>query len=993
MGDKIIMDSSALSDILRKSIAKIDGLERQLSTLNSQIAVIGLSCRFPGAVDVDAYWRLLSEGGDGVGEGGGDRWDIDSYYDADPDALGKVYTRRAGLLTNIAGFDPSFFSISPREALSIDPQQRLVLEASWHALENAGISVNAVRDSRTGVYIGVGPNEYGNLDRSNDATLINGYSATGSHISVIAGRVSYALGLQGPAVAIDTACSSSLVAIDHACDALRLGKADLVLAGGVNTVLSISGMLATCRARMLSPDGLCKTFDATADGYVRGEGCGMVVLKRLADAERDGDQILAVIRGSAVNQDGASAGLTVPNGPAQQRVIGEALERAGVQPHEVDYLEAHGTGTALGDPIEVRAAAEAYGVGRSAERPLLIGSVKTNIGHLEAAAGIAGLIKAVLALKHGVVPKHLNFVTPSPRINWADLPVKVTSEATPLPAGLNRPWRIGVSSFGFSGTNAHVVLESYERAAVAAGGEQPRGVGPRRVRVLALSGKASGVLPELAARWGHWLAAQQSGGLTEEALAQLLADASFTAGVGRNHFNHRAAITFTGSDELAAGFAALAAADEAACAAGRVAGVVTGVRHPSVGAARIGFLFTGQGSQWPGMGLTLYESEPVFRAILERCEAVALEVRGVSLLDVIFAREGSVGSLDDTQWTQPGLYALQAGLVALWASLGVRPVVVLGHSVGEIAAAHAAGVLSLEDGMHLALARGALMGALPAEGAGAGAMLAVFAPPERVARLLACYPELSLAAENGNHRVVSGPVGQVLALADELRADGVRCEQLRTSHAFHSKLMDPMLDDLALVVEGLSTHAASVTIVSNVTGRVVGPEMRLDAAYWRTHARAPVAFAQGVASLAELGVDCLLELGPHGVLTAMAGLSWPESERPQLVASLSRGEDAAVSYAKAIGNLYAAGAKLDFPACSPARHAAGSRCPDIRSSARNTGWRPVRGGPLTTTLVFCWAPLSMWRRTVSGFIHNVSALGGSHGWPITLSTGSQSFLA
>ncbi|MEI7601619.1 MAG: SDR family NAD(P)-dependent oxidoreductase, partial [Aestuariivirga sp.] len=905
-----------------------------LSSGNDRVAIIGLSCRFPGADDLQAYWRLLLDGEDAVREVPKDRWDLEAYYDPDPEVPGKIYTRRAGLTSGVAEFDPAFFGISPREAVSMDPQQRLLLEASWNAIENANMPASLLRGTRAGVYVGVGPNEYSSLNRNGDPDEIDAYSATGTSLSVTAGRIAYVLGLEGPAVAIDTACSSSLVAVDQACDGLRLGKVDLALAGGVNTVLSVIGMLATSRARMLSPDGLCKTFDASADGYVRGEGCGIVVLKRLSDAERDGDRILAVIRGSAVNQDGASAGLTVPNGPAQQRVIGEALERAGVLPHEVDYLEAHGTGTALGDPIEVRAAAAAYGVGRDASHPLLIGSVKTNIGHLEAAAGIAGLIKAVLSLQHGVIPKHLNFVTPSPRIDWSGLPVKVTSEATPLPAGLGRPWRIGVSSFGFSGTNAHVVLESYgprpgsgdearltpaphrlvpvswpEGVALGEGAETAA-VGSRAVRVLVLSGKTPGALVALGGRWEQWLAARRAE--NGEDIAALLADAAFTAGVGRSHFSHRAAIAFSGVDALAVRLAALSAADEAACAAGGVAGVVTGVRNPSAGAARIGFLFTGQGSQWAGMGHDLYESEPVFRAVLERCEAVVRAVRGASLLDVMFARAGATGSLDDTQWTQPGLYALQAGLVALWASLGVKPVAVMGHSVGEMAAAHAAGVLSLEDGLRLALARGSLMGTLPVDGPEAGAMLAVFAPVERVAGAMRDYPDVSLAAENGSHRVVSGPVGPVLALAEELTAEGVRCERLRISHAFHSHLMDPMLGELERVGDGLLVHPAGTVLISNVTGEAVGSQERLDGAYWRKHARSAVAFAQGVKSLAELGVDCLLEVGPHGVLTAMAGLCWPDGTAPRLVASLTRGEDGSASFAHAVGAVYAAGSHLDF---------------------------------------------------------------------------------
>ncbi|MEI7601637.1 MAG: beta-ketoacyl synthase N-terminal-like domain-containing protein, partial [Aestuariivirga sp.] len=613
---------------------------------DDRVAIVGMACRFPGAArSAEAFWSLLSGGRSGIGDVLG-RWRVSAADEGDAAVRGSV--ERGGFIEEIDRFDAGFFQIAPVEASKMDPQQRLVLEASWAALEDAGLDPRQLAGTTAGVFLGISTSDYAQILAQLGPGEADLYTGIGSAQSVAAGRVSYVLGLQGPAVAVDTACSSSLVALHQAATALVRGEVDLALTGGVNAILTPDLSLAFARARMLSPDGLCKTFDASADGYVRGEGCGIVVLKRLSDAERDGDRILAVIRGSAVNQDGASAGLTVPNGPAQQRVIGEALERAGVLPHEVDYLEAHGTGTALGDPIEVRAAAAAYGVGRDASHPLLIGSVKTNIGHLEAAAGIAGLIKAVLSLQHGVIPKHLNFVTPSPRIDWSGLPVKVTSEATPLPAGLGRPWRIGVSSFGFSGTNAHVVLESYGPRAVAGGEVQPGGMpagemaavaSPRRVRVVALSGKTSGALSTLGQRWGQWLLGRQGDALAETKLRELLSDAAFTAGVGRSHFNHRAAIAFTGPDELASGLAALVGADEVACAEGRVAGVQTGVRNPSAGVARIGFLFTGQGSQWAGMGATLYESEPVFRSVLDRCEAVVLNLRGVSLLDVMFGRD------------------------------------------------------------------------------------------------------------------------------------------------------------------------------------------------------------------------------------------------------------------------------------------------------------------------------------------------------------------
>ena len=631
-----------------------------------------------------------------------------------------------------------------------------------------------------------------------DDPSLNLYRTTGVSASTAVGRVAFALGLEGPAITVDTACSSSLVAVHQAAAALRSGEADLALAGGVNAILMSLATRIFTDAGMLAPDGRCKTFDAAADGYVRGEGCGMVVLKRLSEAEAAGDRILAVLLGSAVNQDGASAGLTVPNGRAQERVIAEALARAGVEPSSVDYLEAHGTGTELGDPVEVEAAASVYGRGRDPERPLLLGSVKTNVGHLEAAAGVAGLIKAVLAVRSGVIPRHLHFERPNPRLDWDALPVRVTSEATPWPEA-ERPRRAAVSSFGYSGTNSHVVIEGYpdgrgvpavvgvpvaDGAHVAVGaaegvlagvsertgrpGADDGGLRERSHRLLPLSAKSNRALGELAARHRAWL--------TEDAP---LADMAWTAGVGRSHFARRAGVVFrdraslrerleavetgagvearprrdavAGSAEGASGSVGAASGSVGAAPGSVGAAPGSGEAAPGSSAGRVAFLYTGQGSQWAGMGRELHETEPVAREVLDRCEAAFRAERGESLLDVMFGEGGSAGALDRTEWAQPALYALESALTALWASVGVRPDVVFGHSVGEIAAAHAAGAFDLETGLRFAARRGALMGSLP----GGGAMAAVFAPPDRVRDAL---PDgVSLAADNGAHQVVSGP--------------------------------------------------------------------------------------------------------------------------------------------------------------------------------------------------------------------------------------------
>ena len=524
------------------------------------IAIVAVSCRFPGAPDPEAFWEVLSGGVDAIREVPEDRFDIDEFYDPDPETPGKTYTRFGGFLDGIDGFDPEFFGISPREAVWIEPQQRLMLETAWEGIERAGYAPATLRGSRTGIFAGVGANEYAHLLSSESIDKIEPYFITGNALNAISGRVAFALGLEGPAVAVDTACSSALVAVHQACQALHSGDCDMALAGGVNVLLSPVTVIAASRARMLSPVGRCKTFDASADGYVRSEGCGILVLKRLSDAVRDGDRVCAVIPSSAVNQDGASSGLTVPNGGAQQRLIGAALARAGLAGGDVDYLEAHGTGTPLGDPIEVQAAAAAYGASRDADRPLLMGSVKTNIGHLESASGAAGLIKVVLSLQHEVLPQSLHFENPSPHIPWDSLPVRVVDKAIPWQAN-GRPRRAGVSSFGFTGTNAHVLIEeappqpatadedsaTLEDAVASESLESDTHEQP--VNVLALSARSPEALVALAQRYEAWLNAHPDVDL---------ADVCLTAGTGRSHFEHRAALVVDSVEGAREGLAELA---------------------------------------------------------------------------------------------------------------------------------------------------------------------------------------------------------------------------------------------------------------------------------------------------------------------------------------------------------------------------------------------------------------------------------------------------
>ena len=898
------------------------------------VAIIGMACRFPGASSIPAFWRLLEEGGNSVQEGvpgsGVGRWG-QIFGD---NAVLSDGCRFGAFVDDIDQFDDAFFRISPVEAELLDPQQRMMLETSWEALEDAGIDPDGLRETLTGVYTGISNDEYRMLvvDSSKPAEAASClYALSGTNLNGTSGRVSFVLGLRGPAKAVDAACASSMVSVHDAVADLQQGRADLAIAGGVQAILNGRIYELRADAMMLSPDGQCKTFDASANGYVRGEGCGVVVLKRLSEAAADGDRIWAVIRGSAVNHGGASTGLTVPHTPALEEVMLTALADAGVSPLEVDYLEAHGTGTTVGDPIEANAVVAVYGEGRDADNPLLMGSVKTNIGHLESAAGVAGVIKAALVLHRGVIPKHLHFHDPNPSLDWDRLPLRVTSSMTEWPSRPEGPRRAGVNSFGISGTNAHLVMEEYRApdegpadgdwaagaglpvavsmSETVADVPVPEDVGRRAARLLPLSGKSGEALRDLAGRYVSWLddhAEESSSG--DPASGRLLSDMAWTAGVGRSHFDHRAGVVFRDAASLRERLLSLAATDGGA---------------PAGAPARVAFAYTGQGSQWAGMGAALYESEPVARAVLDRCEAVFVEERGASLLDVMFGRpDGGTGDLGDTAWEQPALYALECALTALWASLGVRPDVVIGHSIGELAASQAAGVFSLEDGMRFAAARGALMSRMEE-----GGMAAVFASPEQVASAVeavnaeASGVGLSISGYNGGHQVVSGPVADIEAISKRFDAEGVRVRRLNTKRAFHSALVDPILDELAASLDGAAIEAPSLTVVSNLTGRAVEAGQTLDAAYWRRHAREPVAFAQGVGTLADLGVDLVLEVGPRSLLAPMAASAWPESPQtpaPAVLSSLTAppadapGAEGADSFVEAVAAAYEAGLPIRF---------------------------------------------------------------------------------
>ena len=890
-------EGPAAARLTPELVAELRERQRRISRRRRRIAIIGMACRFPGGGGVEGFWERLAVGFDAVTRG--------RPGSPPPD---QAQTHWGAYLERLDRFDAEFFRIAPVEADRLDPQQRMVLETSWEAIEDAGINPAGLAGSRTGVYLGISHSDYGALLNDGKPTL---YTATGTSFATASGRVAFSLGLTGPAISVDTACSSSLVAMHLAAAGLQRGDADVALAGGVNAILNDVGSEALTAGGMLAPDGRCKTFSAAADGYVRGEGCGIVLMKRLADAERDGDPILAVLVGSALNQDGASAGLTVPNGPAQERVIAEALAATGLEPGDVDYLEAHGTGTELGDPIEIGAAAAVYGKGRDPDRPLLVGSVKTNVGHLECAAGVAGVLKVVLSMRAGVLPKHLHFDEPSPRIAWERLPVRITQESVPWSRRPGQPLRAGVSSFSFSGTNAHAVFEEYlpEREAESAAtvGEAAADTGKRpaetaRPHLLPLSGMGPGVAPALARRYLAWLSREP-----EPPDPTRLADVAWTASVGRSHFGHRAAVVFRDATTLRAG---LSEVGEAAPPDPRASG-------------KVAFLFTGQGSQWAGMGRALYEQEPAARAVLDACERAFREEGEGSLLDVMFGGERATGDLNATEWTQPALYALECALVAAWSGVGMTPDVVMGHSVGELAAAQAAGAFPLEAGLRFAARRGRLMGSLPRDGERAGGMLAVFAPAKRVRAALdeaasaTGGVRLDIAAKNGAHQVVSGPLPVLRRFEAALRESGVRSERLVTSHAFHSTLVEPILGDLEEAASALGAKTPRVPLVSNLTGRVAAAGEIEDGAYWRHHARSPVAFDAGVGTLASLGVTVVVEIGPRAVLGAMAALCWPAAggaeAAPILLASqrsAEGGEDP--GFTRAVAEAYEAGLELRF---------------------------------------------------------------------------------
>ena len=877
-------DTTQHVDYLKRLTADLRRARRRVSELEGRlsepIAVVGMACRYAGGIDSpETLWEMVNAGRDAVSDFPADRgWDVEGLYDPDPDAAGKMYTRQGSFLRDAADFDAGFFGVGPSEALAMDPQQRMMLEISWEALERAGIDPLGLRGSATGVFAGVIHAGYGGEVKGE----LEGYGLTGSTLSVASGRVSYVLGLEGPAVSVDTACSSSLVAMHLAAQSLRSGECDLALAGGVTVMATPAAFVEFSRQRALAPDGRCKVYAGAADGTSWSEGAGVLVLERLADARRLGHPVVAVLRGSAVNQDGASNGLTAPNGPSQQRVIRAALANAGLTAADVDVVEGHGTGTVLGDPIEAQALLATYGQDRPADRPLWLGSIKSNIGHTSAAAGVAGVIKMVQAMRHGMMPKTLHVDVPSPHVDWSAGAVSLLTDAQKWPAREGQR-RAGVSSFGISGTNAHVIVEQPPA--------EPETVAP-------LTDNSRPVIPWLVSARSADVLAAQAGRLLARLDAEpdlRAADVGWSLATTRAALEHRAVLVGSDRDTLAAGLAGVASGEPGP-------GVVVGRTRP---VGKRAFVFPGQGSQRLGMGRELHQRFPVFAGAFDEAVAAVDVHARLPLRDVMWGTDPEL--LQSTEFAQPALFVLEVALAALWRSWGVMPDVVIGHSVGEIAAACVAGVLSLEHAARVVTARGRLMAALPA----GGVMMAVNATEAEVASLL--NDNMSIAAVNGPDAVVlSGERTAVTAAADRLADCGRRVRQLAVSHAFHSPLMEPMIEEFSAVLAGVSPGAPRIDLVSNVTGQLAGPGYG-SADYWVEHVRRPVRFVDGVRCAESLGAGAFVEVGPGAALTAAVEQSLATEPAVSAV-SMAKDRPEVDSLLLAGGRLFASGAGVDWAA-------------------------------------------------------------------------------
>ncbi|HEY2334450.1 MAG TPA: beta-ketoacyl synthase N-terminal-like domain-containing protein, partial [Solirubrobacterales bacterium] len=872
----------------------------------SQVAVVGISCRFPAAPDPGAFWRLLANGQDAIEGTPAERWEMagrsfeEGLSEADPG------TRFGGFLDRVDRFEPAFFDISPREAAAMDPQQRLVLELSWEALEDAGIAASAIRGHAAGVFLGAIAGDYAEVVRRAGVDAVGRHTVTGLHRSIIANRVSYTLGFTGPSLTVDAAQSASLVAVHLACESLHSGESEIALAGGVHLNIDPGEALGASKFGGLSPDGRCHAFDERANGYVRGEGGGLVVLKPLAAARADGDRVYCVIRGSAVNNDGGGAGLTVPSRTAQERVIRRACKRAGLKRSEVQYVELHGSGTAVGDPIEAAALGAVLGSSRRGKEPLSVGSVKTNIGHLEGAAGIAGLIKTALAIERRKIPASLNFESPNPEIPIDELGLQVQGALEDWPRD-EQPLIAGVSSFGMGGTNCHLVVSEeplLNQKNTSKKKDPDERVGSAREAAerhrlpaqlpFALSAKSPEALRESAALLAGRL--QESPDLDQ-------LDVAYSLVSTRSDFEHRAVALAEGREELLDALGALAAGEPSASVVKATAKV-----------GRLAWLFTGQGSQRAGMGRELCEVHPIYATALDRVCAELDQHLDRPLGPLLFAEPGSSAAklLNHTSYAQPALFATEVALFRLLESWGLSPDLLAGHSIGELVAAHVAGVLALPDAARLVAARATLMGELAA----GGAMLAIQATEQEAEESIEGM-ELSVAAVNGpTSVVVSGGEGAIVRAQELWQARGRKTKRLRVSHAFHSALMEPMLEPFSKVAESLAYSDPKIPIVSNRSGAILEPSEATDPAYWVAHVRERVRFADGVATLAGEGAAVYLELGPDAVLSAMAAECLLAVDRPAaMIATLRDGRPEVEALSAALGGAHANGAGVDWSAC------------------------------------------------------------------------------
>ncbi|KLU06571.1 Malonyl CoA-acyl carrier protein transacylase [Rhodopirellula islandica] len=861
------------------------------------IAIVGVSCRFPGAPDLDAYWKVISEGIDATAEIPPERWDVDSLYDPTGQKAGRMSVRRAGMVANIDQFDPKFFGISPREAARMDPQQRLLLEVSWEAFEIAGIPVSSLAGTPVGAYVGIGGTDYSKVPSTYDGyyQYIDAHVGTGNALSIAANRLSYIMDLRGPSMAIDTACSSSTMAIHLAVQSLRSGECDAALAGGVNAILTPETTIAFSKARMLSPDGQCRPFDADANGYVRGEGCGMLLLKRLRDAERDGDHIWGTILASATNQDGRTSGITAPNGVSQQAVIRTALREAGLPASRVNYIEAHGTGTPLGDPIEVDALTQVFSGTPGVDPPCYVTSVKANVGHMETVSGVAGIIKLLLMMRHQTIPGQLHLKKLNPRMSLKRSRIVIPAQSPPWPVD-DEPLIAGVSSFGFGGANTHLLMQQYlPKETVEVAGSNESQTKERTRHVLALSGKSEAAIAEVASRLKQHLERNDDN----------IVDVAHTMNVGRVHHTHRSTVVFEDSKQLGQQLTQLSEGKKGP-------GIRSGQTVTSR-ATRIAFLFTGQGSQSPGMGKGLFETQPVFRKAMLQCDEILSEVLPKRLLDVLYGEGPDSDLVHQTRYTQPALFAIEYSLAKLWLSWGVKPQVVLGHSVGEFAAACIAGVVSLDDALSLIAHRGRLMGELAA----GGGMTAMFESAEVIAKQLGEFQTsgsgtLSIAAENGpQNTVVSGPLSDLDAFAKHCEEAGIASKALQVSHAFHSQLMEPMLDEFRKIAEQCEFKAPRIPLISNLTGEQLTKAW--DADYLCDHIRNAVRFQPSMQALSEMDIDVMLEVGPSPILTGMGKRCLPESNAIWTPSLRSGNDDETVLY-EAVGDVHARGGKVDWRA-------------------------------------------------------------------------------